>query len=300
MILSNMRIRISIEAQHVPGKGRELDEAYQNAWDEISAFVSDREALRSWTLPFEDAATIKKAKSVFEIHIPKYAKPIFEYLCIDDLTAEDFLSASFLIFGIVGDDASGLDIIDSSNIRDFQYRQEKCSECGNFKIQHNPDIRIDARKSPQNKVLFSFVGALSVFCRREFVELYEESGLSGLSFQKLSIFKSDADELFFVKFRSHNWNDRVGVCDVCSMKTNVRGVQFFNLRETYFFDFQYVKVFDRVYFVISKQAVEFLGRLSHTEMRFSHGVVWPGLFENLIRPENRRFSFGECPTQVLV
>jgi len=294
-----MLLRISLEAQKVPGKGRELSTIYDLAWKKIAEFFDDEVGLNEWTFPLDEPGVLEKARGIFERLFPDHGKPIYEVLCATDIEPEDLDRAGFSVFGMFGDDASGLDAQDTAEVGDWLQSEVRCAGCGNRYQDPSYKLTVRGRRLPANKRLFTFYGELSIFCRPQFVSSYERSGLTGIEFQQIPAERTEGIELYRLILAPHKWKGREGVCEICGMKTNVRNIEFFNLPEQYEFDFQTVLAFSRHYFVFSRKAVEFLQGESHTRFRHCEIPILPDYLVDRIYPEKRIFRNGEGPTRVL-
>lgn len=270
----------------------------QPLWDQIipsfygEGYASIKGSETEWLFDIDDRDTIRRARGHVEQAIPKDLHPPFERLAIDDVSDSD--SEEFFVFDVIGDDASNAEKTHHAD------STRKCEQCGN-EYQDPAFVPVfDDRRIPKKSILVSFYGDLKILCRPSFVDLYAESGLTGLSFQRAEASR-DANPLHHVAVAQHSWIDKAGVCDTCGMKTNVMAPAFFNLDETYRYDIQYVLLYDTCQFVLSSKAIRFLDQ--HTEigqsMEFAAAPIKPGYRQDTIYPEDRLFRAGTWPTKVL-
>ena len=294
-----LKLRLSLESKSVRGRHNELYQACEAAWKEIARFYPDPEAQETWTFGLDDREAIQRATDIYNRFTPDFAKPIYQVLVAPGLSPEIIDSSDFFVVGIIGDDASGLHAYESAEVGDWRQNVYECLSCGNSCQDPNFEFGILGKKLPKTKVLFSFFSKVSVFCRPEFVELYEAEQLTGLTFNPIDRGRTDGVELFKVNFHPHQWRDSDGVCEDCGMKTNVRSFQFFNLLEEYPFDFQVVTVYRDHVFVVSKRAAEFLRTCSHFEFEYCRCPILPGFMIDELYPEPKIFAHSEYPTQAL-
>jgi hypothetical protein len=149
-----MRLRISVEPKVVAGRGKELDAACELAWERISEMGIDSLSLESWTVSPSDGELVEKVRTVYSEVIPKYAQPVYEVLLISDLTSRDFEAAGFLVFGTIGDSASGLDELDAAEVGDSTGFVTRCGECENSYADPEYKFEIRGRRLAKEKVLF--------------------------------------------------------------------------------------------------------------------------------------------------
>ena len=171
-----------------------------------------------------------------------------------------------------------------------------CPACGNKPINAELPEDFLFSKLPKKKSLFYFYPPHLHFARQKFIDSYEASGLTGLSFEQVG------DDLFYINVALHRWNDRTGVCEQCEMKTNVIGNSYFNLPEQYLYDIQRVEVntcngysvLDSPYYVFSRNAASFLKQ----DIRGCSIPILPNHLSDLVWPTSQMFTNGTYPTTV--
>lgn len=189
-----------------------------------------------------------------------------------------------------------------------------CPECGNESDDPSYSFPFD-RKAVSREAsllhLFARPYIFSSLCWDTFRRAYVKSGLTGLVFDPATGMEpqDDSKKLYRVIVAQHRWTERQGVCPTCEMKTNARGDAFFNLRETYRYDFQFVRhgsctevrKIGETQIVASRQAVAFLQDLKLLNWKKSACVpVAPGFRRDIIVPEARIFRGDtDYPTRVL-
>lgn len=252
-----------------------------------------------WYVSPADAGLLRDVRECIERLLPERCKPCYEIVTLSDFM-DEYGSASHFMFPYIGDDASGCDDCDSAEVGYHVDSLVKCPDCGNEHQSLAYPLRVRGRRLPKSKELFTFYGELSVFCRESFVQKASDCGLTGLEFPQIPLERTEGTPLFRVKPHLHRWQDRSGVCEGCGMKTNVRGVQMFNLPEEYGFDVQVARLFDGHLYVLSRKALECISGACHiTFEKTCFGPIRPGYMAGLLRPEDKVFRFGEAPTRVV-
>ena len=169
-----------------------------------------------------------------------------------------------------------------------------CPECGNRPYCTDIPDDFKFKRLPKKQSLFSFYPPPLYFAREKFIKAYERAGLTGLTFESMP------EDLFLVKVVKHRWNDRVGVCDKCEMKTNVVSDDFFNLPENYLYDIQRVEVNCGSgaglvpHCVVTPKAFKFL----KLGIWSCFSPVMPYHLSDLVWPAPRMFTNGTYPITV--
>lgn len=186
-----------------------------------------------------------------------------------------------------------------------------CPACGNQYQDPDFDLKVSPAKFPVTPKLMTFYGSLKLFCRPKFINRYEQSGLTGMTFRDWGVKDRHGIPLSRIGVELHRWQDRAGVCDACEMKTNLTtDVGCFNTHEQFKYDIQYLRTplgfssDPTEIFVLSRRAVDFFVEVSsymQTVMEEPTSVVpiMPGHLEDIVWPEPRLFAHGEKPTRML-
>lgn len=294
-----MRLFIAFDARYKRGEWGEVRGMFERAWSRIKRFEFERCPEDDTAVPVEEIEIVRDVRSIFNEEFSDRFKPHFEVLIVSDVDICDLKDSSHLILAIIGDNVTGLDNQDSAIDQSQQSAEMHCSACGNLLTVMDEETKIRGDRLPKDKSLFSFARGSALFCRPGFVEAFQKSGMTGLSFVSLPRKSSFGAELYKIIPELHIWKDKSGVCVECYMKTNVRHWQFFNLCEDYRFDFQIARVFTGHVFVVSHRALALLSQVSHTTIHDVRAPIMQGYLIDLVTPENRMFVNGDYPTRVV-
>lgn len=183
-----------------------------------------------------------------------------------------------------------------------------CPQCGNPTFDCNFFYSRSNWKAPR-KAIFNVGDEFLPICTSEFIEKYEQQKFTGLTFIPID------DVYYRVSVAEHQWQERSGVCTHCNMKTNVIPCAFFNLKEEYLYDFQFIRVNTHSYravlpsFIFSRRAYKFLIENYHKpELKPNSSLPWtyitqpviPGYMSDLVYPKPRMYYNGSYPMDIYV
>lgn len=260
-----------------------------------------------WTLPVEATALIADAEEELAKVLPKKSV-LFENILPGDPSIEEMETAAwFMVYGFA-------DIGDITNAEITHHTDSimECPNCGNR--YQNPRFvpAIRPKKLPSRPILMTFYGPHKIFCRPKFIELYKQSGLTGISFIEWDEKDKKGLPLSLIHVEPHKWQDRAGVCSTCEMKTNAtNSIGLFNMREHFKYDLQYIHVFDEkggdmgTSFILSQTAVDFLLTVSGQMQTILEPPlttitpIMPGYMEDVVWPEPRMCTSDKPPQYML-
>ena len=243
-----------------------------------------------------DILKIQAMKSAYAEFLPKNRAP-FEVLIFRDIRDEVISSNGLGVLPRLGVDKSGFDSMDSGDVSSASLRVTCCENCGNRFEDPEKLISVSVDVLDSEHGLFSFFPGVTAFCTREFLRHFESSKLNGVTFTPLKNQGHASEPVFRFDTIRHTWKDRTGVCPLCEMKTNVRYEQFFNLPETFDFDFQKALTFTGFSYVVSRAGLKFLTEFGSTPISRVTAPLLPGYEALRIQPEPRFFSRGSAPTE---
>lgn len=173
----------------------------------------------------------------------------------------------------------------------------KCDDCGNRYIDETFASPVVSKRL-RTGALIGLDGVLKLLATKQFHSDYQKAGLSGLTFSW-----DDSVGRFRVRVEKHIWKQTAGVCATCGMKTNICKAWFFNLKEDYRFDFQFLRMHDDGHktpptpVVVSRRAREFFLTLQGTVAKdLSYAIpIVPGLRSDKLSPASGMFQNGETP-----
>lgn len=294
-----MQAYVSIEACRSAESAVLRRESYQRAWKRVEGLSFDRISSNPSAVPVDRPDLVAQIRAIFDEEFEADMKPLYEVLIVPRPELPDLERAAFIIFGLLGDDASGSDAVDTAEGPGYREYSTTCSHCGNSYVDQPKELNIRGRRLPSGQQFFSFFSEMSLFCRPSFKTLIKQKGLTGLEFKPISPRLTDGIDLLLVRPIQHNWSSGPSVCMSCGMKTNIRYIEFFNCYEDYRFDFQYVRVFGGHFFVLSQRAIDCVSQVSHTKIQDARIPVAPGELAQWIAPPEKFYGHGNYPTRVL-
>lgn len=189
---------------------------------------------------------------------------------------EDILNSEFVAYRVLGEDLTNC-------TKGNTTIPVICSRCGlkDEDCTYLPKFKLRGRRTHLS--LFSIWGIYNIFCRVKFINAYKDSGLSGLSFERIddSFFSyvpaSEREDVWRVKFNVHQWGGGVKACPECGRHPTFDEADFWDAEEDYKFDFQLLKCRNSFARVYSLNAWKFLQEFSpfETDPEFCFCVIRP-------------------------
>lgn len=254
-----------------------------------------------WRFSPTDTKLIQEAKDALRSVLPPESGGVTERVVPSNIDPAVIDKVDWFLVVRFADDASNGEITHHTD------SIITCPICGNQYQDPRFVPALRAARLPARPKLMTFYGFHKLFCRPKFIDLYKNSGLTGLTFVDWGETDKHKVPLSLIYVKQHKWQDRTGVCDKCEMKTNATSrCGLFNVHEKFQYDIQYLSTFDEggEIFVLSRAAMKFFEKYSGymkcvLEEPVAITPIIPGYLEDLVWPEPRLFANGEKPVSML-